>query len=298
MLKITYGTSAKNIDVTEAVYAKCASKVGFFTIPSGDEERAKLFGDPVFRTLKSIFVTTASGTTEFDHTKSVTVSADKSAAYTPTDKLAEFHKVLTLKYGGFHDELPEQRMVSRYLSGNEKVLEIGGNIGRVSLIIASILKENQNQYVCMECNDDIANRLKENRDANGFTFHIETAALSNKKLIQKGWDTLNKTYISDELLPGYKEVKTITWKDFTAKYNIPFDTLVLDCEGAFYYMLEDMPEMLDGLRTVIMENDYRDNTHKQFVDATMKEKGFVVDFSQSGGWGPCQANFFEVWVRS
>ena len=41
-------------------------------------------------------------------------------------------------------------------------------------------------------------------------------------------------HISDELLPGYKPVNTITLEELNNKYNIEFDTLVLDCEGAFY----------------------------------------------------------------
>jgi FkbM family methyltransferase len=74
-----------------------------------------------------------------------------------------------------------------YLTGNEKILEIGGNIGRNSLVIASIL--NTNNFVSLECDVTISQQLTENRDLNKFSFHIESAALSNRKLIQKGWDT-------------------------------------------------------------------------------------------------------------
>ena len=39
-------------------------------------------------------------------------------------------------------------MVIRYLTGKEKVLEIGGNIGRNSMVIASII--DNNNFVSME----------------------------------------------------------------------------------------------------------------------------------------------------
>jgi hypothetical protein len=42
-----------------------------------------------------------------------------------------------------------------------------------------------------------------------FSFNTENSALSNRKLIQKDWDTIQ----SDVLLPDYKWVNTITLKN-------------------------------------------------------------------------------------
>ena len=183
-------------------------------------------------------------------------------------------------------------MVVKYLNGNEKVLEIGGNIGRNSLIIASILN-NASNLVTLECDMSIANQLKENRALNNFNFHIESSALSNRKLIQKGWDTMP----SDTLIDGYKWVNTITLEELKVKYDIKFDTLVLDCEGAFYYILMDMPEILTNINLIIMENDYHDLYKKEYVDSVLKQNYFYRDHVENGGWGPCENFFFEVWKR-
>ena len=129
---------------------------------------------------------------------------------------------------------------------------------------------------------------------NDFHFHIENSALSMRKLIQKSWDTLP----SDTLLPGYTWVNTVTWNELKAKYNVEFDTLVLDCEGAFYYMLLDIPEMLQNIKLIIMENDYWDLNHKNIVDSILIKNNFYVDYVESGGWGPCYNNFFEVWKKN
>jgi hypothetical protein len=43
------------------------------------------------------------------------------------------------------------------------------------------------------------------------------------------------------LMPGYTNIYKITLEELNRKYNIMFDTLVLDCEGAFYYLLMEMP---------------------------------------------------------
>jgi len=187
-------------------------------------------------------------------------------------------------------------MVVRYLTGDEKILEIGGNIGRNSLVIGHILrsKGNNNNLVVLECDENIGNQLIHNRDINGMTFNVEKSALSKRKLIQKGWLTI----ASDVLLEGHKWVNTITFDELKSKYGFEFDTLVLDCEGAFYYILKDMPEILDSIKLIIMENDYIDYDQKEFVMNTLRTRGFVVDYVESGGWGICYNNFYEVWKKN
>jgi FkbM family methyltransferase len=193
------------------------------------------------------------------------------------------------------EELNEQKLAVKYLTGNEKVLEIGGNIGRNSLVIGSILnRQNNSDYVVLESDPHSAALLTENRDLNCLRFHIEDRALSKRQLIQKGWQTI----VSEEVLEGYLRVSTVTYEEIVEKYNIVFDTLILDCEGAFYYILQDMPEILQNVQLIIVENDYLDTEHKAYVDSVLKDKGFYVDYVEIGGWGPdtpCYSCFYEVW---
>ena len=182
-------------------------------------------------------------------------------------------------------------MVVRHLTGSEKVLEIGSNIGRNSLIIASII--DNNNFLTLESDTTIFNQLNENKNINNFTFYTENSALSTLKLIQKDWETM----VSDNLLPDYKWVNTITLKNLYTKYNIQFDTLVLDCEGAFYYILMDFPEILNNIKLIIMENDYHDISHKNYINNVLKNNNFYIDYVEGGGWGPCYNNFYEVWKK-
>lgn len=207
--------------------------------------------------------------------------------------IKNIHSKLQINYGSFNEELSEQKMVFRYLTGNEKVLEIGGNIGRNSLIIAFIL-QNSNNLVTLENDINIAKQLTENRDLNNFNFHIENSALSNRKLIQKEWLTIP----SDTLLDDYTWVNTITFANLQNKYKIDFDTLVLDCEGAFYYILMDMPEILNNINLIIMENDYWDIIEKNYIDTVLTNNNFFKCYIEPGGWGPCANNFFEVWCKT
>ena len=295
-LTILYGIKENRRDVTDICLTQL-NKNNIITIPAGDIVRGSYFGDHLVGTVKKVFIILNGNETEHIQNYSITINLGDYTLSTPInpeaihEKLNNIHSNLKIRHGSLRDEFPEQRMAVSYLTGNEKVLEIGGNIGRNSLVIASIV--NNNNFVSLETDSKIAKQLEENRDLNNFTFHIENSALSKRKLIQRGWDTKP----SDVLESGYFWVNTLTIDQLKEKYNIPFDTLVLDCEGAFYYILMDMPEILNGINTIIMENDYHDIRHKSFVDSTLKQNNFYNCYREAGGWGCCYSNFFEVWKR-
>lgn len=295
-MKITYGIKNNSIDVTSICFEQL-KKNNIIIIPRGDVNRSVFFTDPLIGIHKLIFIEIDSIITEYNEFTQIEINIINNTINTIneidiTNKIQNIHSKLIINYGSLNDELPEQKMVVRYLNGSEKVLEIGGNIGRNSLIIASILKNDSN-FVTLESDIDISEQLTTNRDLNNMHFHIEGSALSNRKLIQKGWDTIP----SDILLPDYKWVHTITLDTLKTKYNIDFDTLVLDCEGAFYYILMDMPEILNNINLIIMENDYHDISKKNYIDEILLKNNFSVYYTESGGWGPCYNNFFEVWKK-
>jgi FkbM family methyltransferase len=307
MITIFYGVNDNKRDVTQVCLDRLKHN-NVITIPKGDITRASFFSDHLVGIKKYIFIVANQTEVRYDQTYTIkidittssidakqditTSSIDAKQDITNDQKIYNMHNNLKIKYGSFNEELPEQKMAVRYLTGSEKVLEIGGNIGRNSLIIASIV-DNSN-FVSLESDIAIAHQLRENRGINNKLFHVENSALSKRKLIQRGWDTKP----SDILEPGYKWVNILTVDELKQKYNIVFDTLVLDCEGAFYYILMDMPEILDNIKLIIMENDYHDIDHKTYIDTVLKNNNFYVDYSEAGGWGCCYNNFFEVWKRA
>ena len=296
---ILYGTINDNIDITDICLSQLMNN-NIIIIPAIDSNRAKIFSDPLQGTLKKILILTDNILTEYEYFYMIKINMNDNTVTTvntinDTDinnMISIIHSTLKINHGSFNEELPEQKMVVRYLTGNEKVLEIGGNIGRNSLIIAKLLGNNNN-FVSLECDLDISKQLEENRDLNNFKFHIEPSALSKRRLMQKGWDTV----MSDTLEEGYKWVNTITLDELNLKYGIEFDTLVLDCEGSFYYILLDMPEILDNINLIIMENDYYDISKKEYVDEVLKKNNFYRDYVEVGGWGCCYTNFYEVWKK-
>jgi FkbM family methyltransferase len=296
-MKIFYGTLEKNIEVTNICFDKF-KKDNKIYIPYDDCTRAVFFSDPLPGVYKSIFIVTniikeikfANLIIHLDSNEIEII--DSNFVYR---KISVIHNKLILKNGLFTEELPEQKMAVRFLNGNEKVLEIGGNIGRNSLIISSILNScNNNNLVTLESDYDISKQLEENKLLNNLDFYIENSALSKKKLIQKEWETKQ----SDELLPGYKFVNTITFDELQNKYNIQFDTIIADCEGSLYYIFTDFPDILKNINMIIMENDYWEIEKKNFVDEFLIKNGFYQDYTEAGGWGPCYNFFYQTWKKA
>lgn len=295
-MNIYYGIQNNFNDVTNICVEKL--KLGnLIIIPSDDHCRASYFSDHFFGIHKIIFIKMDDNITEYDENLEILINIWTGEITTfdmrqINNKLQNIHDNLILRHGSLYEELPEQKMTVKYLNGTEKVLELGGNVGRNSLVISSILNDSSN-LVSLETDLNIAKQLEENKISNNLNFKIENSALSKRKLIQKGWDTIP----SDKLIEGYEWVNTITLEELNNKYNMNFDTLVIDCEGAFYYILMDMPEILNGINLIIMENDYHDIQHKKYVDIVLSQHNFKRVYFEQGGWGPCYFNFFEVWKK-
>lgn len=211
--------------------------------------------------------------------------------------MREIHRQILFK-GNLYDEYPEQLMSCLFLPSDAKVLEIGANIGRNTLVIASILEDDKN-LVTLETMPSYVEILEVHKQLNGFGFHIVNAALSRRRLAQRpgGWTSYP---VEDGAILQDNEIdlSLVTFDELQQRYNILFDTLVIDCEGAFYYILLDFPRLLDNIRLVIMENDYMDIAHKQYVDERLRSSGFeCIYVANQGGWGPCASNFFETWQK-
>jgi FkbM family methyltransferase len=297
--KIFYGTREKRVNVTDKITAFNGVKI----IPEGDLERSIIFGiDPAPGVVKSVYILDKQTETEYPYntliciTDSIIYRQDtipkNISTSTLFDRLEQIQNSLTLRYGEFKDEYPEQIMSLIYLKGDEKVLEIGANIGRNSLIISRLLKDSSN-LLSIESDSQSFEKLNDNKIINKLDFNIENCAISKRQLIQKDWNTV----ISNTVPDGWTRVKTLTYQQIVDKWKIQFDTLVIDCEGAFYYMLMDEPEIMKGINLVIMENDYQTFLHKEYIEKVFKANGFYLDYSRSGGWGPCISSFYEVWKK-
>jgi FkbM family methyltransferase len=208
--------------------------------------------------------------------------------------LFNIHNEIIINHGNKYDEYPEQFLSVRFIKPDDCVLEIGGNIGRNSCVISKILN-NSNNLLVIESDPLSVSKLEENKNINSLNFKIEGSAISKVPLIQNEWNT--KPIINNLIPDEWKIINTITWNDLKQKYNMNFNVLVADCEGALYYILKDEPEFLNGFQTILIENDFTDITHKEFVDEEFKRNNFKLVFKLAGGFGPCFFNFYEAWQK-
>jgi FkbM family methyltransferase len=147
-------------------------------------------------------------------------------------KLNDIHSKIILIHGSLEEEYDEQLLSVKYIIPTDIVLEIGGNYGRNSCTIASILNDSSNLLV-IESDPDNSIKLKENRNNNNLNFLIEDSAISNINLYQKYRTTKPIDEIND--IEKWKQINTKTWDEIKNKYNMNFNTLVVDCQGALYY---------------------------------------------------------------
>jgi len=316
--KIYYGIINQNIEVTDICNKKCIHNDVLY-ITNNQYDRDQLFTDPAVGYDKFVFIHINNDIYVFNNSRQVFLDInDKKVAYNDLNVPYHIRRRITMhclnwiqdklniKHGTFMEEDVEQKLAVSYITGNEKILEIGGNIGRVAMVVSYILNMHNNiNFVSMECNTEIAEKLIENRDNNNLKFQIETNALSNRQLIHYGWSNVE----SGVLLPplngiSYQQVTNIAFEELQNKYNIEFDTLIVDCEEAFYTILQDFPNMLTNINLIIMENDYLEQYKKDYVDKILIENTFQIVYAESGGWPrelnrfPCYDNFYEVWRRN
>jgi hypothetical protein len=289
-------------------------------IPCDDNLRANVFGDPYFGILKHILVKTENFQFTISHHLSVIIPINSQSEneikivsvkeirnlwvqkigkniQDPKERLGKLHQWIPFWHGLISEEFEEQWMAITYLDPKDRVLELGGNYGRNSCLISSIMEDDKNLVVLETCQDYIP-KLESNRKLNALNFQIEPSGLSKKKLVQTRWITQQWEH---EVLPAnHFWVPTITWSDLKQKYPIDFNVLVADCEGALFYILQDEPNFLDRFEKIIVENDYIYMEQYEFVKRKMEENGFKIVFNLGGGlsWHCCKDCFYQVWLKN
>lgn len=218
-------------------------------------------------------------------------------------------KNYVLSGGSFDDEIIEQKFCIKYLNPNNNILEIGANIGRVSIIISHILKNGNGKLVSLETNKNIYDTLLQNKKNNKIDFITFNKALSKQSISQILFGNNWNSYPTSEL-PNSKiwktvknkklvNIETISFEEIQNETNIIFDTLVIDCEGAFYFILKEFPEILDNIKLIIIENDCMEEYQNTFILDTFKNNNFNLFESKTSdiAWGSCKDHFWQVWKK-
>ena len=164
-------------------------------------------------------------------------------------------------------ERPEQEMIAKFLPNDCCVLEMGGESGTTSLIVNKILKD-PTKHVLVEPSVNSIPKLLKTQEIYKTKFQIAHGFVGrHREEHEKLWNECKYRKMFD--LP-----------ELESMVGQKFDVLIVDCEGAFYNILNDMPELLDTIKLIIIEMDGPDEK-VPVVRARLIENQFELVHSQT-----------------
>jgi FkbM family methyltransferase len=177
-------------------------------------------------------------------------------------------------------EKPERQLVTKYIQGDESVLELGACIGIVSCIVNKRLQRPV-QHVVVEANPSLIPWLEENKKSNECSFAVESCIVSNKK---EDYFYFGQSIVSGSLLQGAAGTATRTkvqgksFDEIQRSHNIKFDTLIMDIEGGEHEFLTQNKSISTQLNLLIIENHPHILSQKQIdeYEALLLASGLVV----------------------
>lgn len=141
----------------------------------------------------------------------------------------------------------------------------------------------------MEPDAKVIQALQQNRDTHNGKFHIFNGAVSQTPVVLVDHDNVYARYTQPD---GHgTPVESITMKELESKYNLTFDVLVADCEGALEKFVDDNKDALSKFRVFIYEKDRPDGCNYEAIEGLLRTWGFSCVESETGG-------FHVVWTRS
>lgn len=282
--RILYGIENQYIDITDKVFLVFDRDENFIYFPQNNKEIDILFGNYLPFVHKHIKIGDQIHHLSTNIKIKNTLNVNYYRFYGNTvEKLHNLRSQLKLNFGTWNDEMKEQRISVSLINPKSSVLQISTNAGKNSLIIASLLNSSE-QLIVMEPVKTMASNLESLRELNKLKFKILNQFPSKRQLYQKG-------YILSFLEIGEK----INITD-----SIPqTDTLIVDCEGLFYNILIDFPNILDNINLLILHNDSENMEEYEYIQQIVSSnfKLIYCESGECGGWGFNKEQFYQGWYK-
>jgi FkbM family methyltransferase len=137
------------------------------------------------------------------------------------------------------DEVPERMAVLKHMHPDSKVLEIGANKGGVSSLIASKLK-NPLHLVAVEPIDSTCEGLKELGTRLNKRFNIFNGVLRGENSNYVECTGQKDSYATCKVSTAESKTQNLTLDEIEKKFQLVFDTVIIDCEGCYESFLHDV----------------------------------------------------------
>lgn len=164
-------------------------------------------------------------------------------------------------------ERNEQQDVYIFLPEDSTVLELGARYGTVSCLISKILKD-PTKHVAVEPDSEVIPALIKNKHNADAEFNIFNGAISKKPLKFNVDGYRGDTEESSE-----GNVSTLTLHELEVKYNLQFDTLVVDCEGCMGQFAKE--NNLSQFKMILLEKDNWCKCDYAQIESTLYDADFI-----------------------
>jgi FkbM family methyltransferase len=149
-------------------------------------------------------------------------------------------------------EMDERKLVQKFISPDDSVLELGGCLGVVSCIANKRLR-NPARHVVVEANPYCLPAIHRNRNFNQAGFLVENCVVSNDARVDFFVDPLYVTGSSAKTHSGHAlPLPGRSLAELAGRYG-PFSVLIMDIEGSELEVLESSAETLRNFRLLIIE---------------------------------------------
>lgn len=185
----------------------------------------------------------------------------------------------------------EQLVATWCLSASDCVLEIGGGIGAASTMIQQIITDKKG-HVVVEPQPKMCETLERNKTLQKSGFFVAKGALAKgtiytaSKAALDGPDTMTQRQwmfhkTSRTQTASTSLVKSWDLKTLRQKVSKKFTAVVVDCEGAFPDVVDDFPDIFEGVRVVYLERDGASDTDYSRVDAALEKANLALVLAAS-----------------
>jgi hypothetical protein len=167
------------------------------------------------------------------------------------------------------DELDEQLLIAKFLPPESIVLELGARNAYASRCINKKISIKTNQ-LSVEPNEEFRNKLEDL--SKKLNFKIFIGAISNKELylndifihLKKEKDQEGPLYYKSSEIKNGPKINTIKYDELLKKYNLKFDAIIADCEGALPKIFEENPKLFKELKYLQLEWDWGKKSCEEF----------------------------------
>ena len=188
--------------------------------------------------------------------------------YDENDTLIDHHNVENI----------EQQLAKEFIKPKDVVLELGARYGTVSCVTNKIIDDKDNHYV-VEPDSSVWKALEDNMNINNCQFNIIKGIIGKKpfKLSGYGYAVSSDSCIDDNDTGYNNNIYDIP--------NVPFTTLIADCEGYMETFYNENKEWFKTINKIILECDMPHKCDYEYVTKSLLDLGFKIEKCQKDSWG-------------